>query len=128
MPVPKSPKSPKSRKSGVMQNLALLSHVGYMMLFPILGLVLLGGFLDRKLGTGGIITIVCAVIGAGAAFRNLYVFSITKSREYAQYADDATDTERARDVERPRNGADSSEASSEASDDPVREADRRERH
>ncbi len=71
----------KSQKS-ILQNLALISQVGIMMLVPIFGGVLIGAFLDRFFKTSGIFLIIFVLLGVGAAFRNLYVLSMQKSREY----------------------------------------------
>lgn len=71
----------KSQKS-ILQNLALISQVGIMMLVPIFGGVLIGAFLDRFFKTTGIFLIIFVLLGVGAAFRNLYVLSMQKSREY----------------------------------------------
>jgi len=71
----------KSSKS-ILQNLALISQVGIMMLVPIFGGVLLGAFLDKFLKTKGIFLIIFIILGVGTAFRNLYMLSIQKSKEY----------------------------------------------
>jgi positive regulator of sigma E activity len=65
-----------------MENLALLSQVGIMMIVPIFGGVFIGQFLDRKFGNGSLFLIVGIVLGVGAAFRNLYQLAQTKGREY----------------------------------------------
>lgn len=71
----------KSQKS-ILQNLALLSQVGIMMTVPIIGGVIAGNWLDKRLGTGSILLIVCVLLGVGASFRNLYVLSIRQSKDY----------------------------------------------
>lgn len=71
----------KSNKS-ILQNLALISQVGIMMLVPIFGGVLLGAFLDRFFKTQGIFLIIFVLLGVGSSFRNLYVLSMQKSKEY----------------------------------------------
>jgi F0F1-type ATP synthase assembly protein I len=53
-----------------------------MMLVPIFGGVLFGAFLDRFFGTSGIFLIIFVLLGVGSSFRNLYVLSMQKSREY----------------------------------------------
>ncbi len=72
----------KRKKKSSLQNLALLSQVGIMMLVSILGSLLIGIWLDKKLGTGMIATIIALILGVGAAFRNLYVLGLQKSKEY----------------------------------------------
>lgn len=71
----------KSSKS-ILQNLALISQVGIMMLVPIVGGVLLGAFIDGYLKTNGIFLIIFIILGVGSAFRNLYVLSKQKAKEY----------------------------------------------
>jgi len=71
----------KSSKS-ILQNLALISQVGIMMLIPIFGGVLLGAFLDRQFNTRGIFLIIFVILGVGTSFRNLYMLSVQKGREY----------------------------------------------
>lgn len=72
----------KKSSNGILQNLALISQVGIMMLVPIIGGVLLGAFLDRLAKTNGIFLIIFVLLGVGASFRNLYVLSIQKGKEY----------------------------------------------
>lgn len=72
----------KKSNKGILQNLALISQVGIMMLVPIIGGVLLGAFLDRLAKTNGIFLIIFVLLGVGASFRNLYVLAIQKGREY----------------------------------------------
>lgn len=71
----------KSSKS-ILQNLALISQVGIMMLVPIVGGVLLGAFIDGLLKTNGIFLIIFVLLGVGSSFRNLYVLSKQKAKEY----------------------------------------------
>ncbi|MDN5351666.1 MAG: synthase protein [Clostridiales bacterium] len=70
------------KRSGILQNLALLSQVGIMMLTPIAGGVIIGRWLDDRFGTGHILLFLFLVIGVGSAFRNLYALSVKKSNEY----------------------------------------------
>ena len=72
----------KNTNKSIFQNLALISHVGIMMMVPILGCVLIGAFLDRFFKTNGIFLIIFIILGVGSSFRNLYVLSIKKSKEY----------------------------------------------
>ncbi len=71
----------KSNRS-IFENLALISQVGIMMIVPIIGGVMIGAFLDRFAKTNGVFLIICVLLGVGAAFRNLYVLSMQKSKEY----------------------------------------------
>lgn len=79
----------KSSKS-ILQNLALISQVGIMMLVPILGGVLLGAFLDQFFKTGGIFLIIFVLIGVGTSFRNLYMLSIRQTRDYTDSENPST--------------------------------------
>jgi len=69
-------------RNGILQNLALISQVGIMMIVPIIGGVVIGAFLDRFMKTNGIFLIIFILLGVGSSFRNLYVLSIQKSKEY----------------------------------------------
>lgn len=75
----------KKQTRSIMQNLALVSQVGIMMIVPILGCVWLGQFIDKKLGTGSLFLIIGIVLGVGAAFRNLYQLGVQKSKEYESH-------------------------------------------
>lgn len=55
-----------------LRNIALISQVGFSMIAPILVGVYLGQFIDRKVGTKGIFTIVLIIIGVGGGFVNLF--------------------------------------------------------
>lgn len=72
----------KRNQRSALQNLALISQVGIMMLVPILGCILVGVWIDKKLGTGMIATTIFIVLGVGAAFRNLIQLSAKKTEEY----------------------------------------------
>lgn len=72
----------KRKNRSTLQNLALLSQLGIMMLVPILGCILFGIWIDKKLGTGMIATTIFIVLGVGAAFRNLIQISAKKTKEY----------------------------------------------
>lgn len=80
----------KKHNKGILQNLALISQVGIMMLVPIIGGVLVGAFLDRLAKTSGIFLIIFVILGVGSAFRNLYVLSIQQSKTYKNSDSPAT--------------------------------------
>lgn len=63
-----------------LQSLVYLMQLGLTMIVPIVGGVLLGNFIDKKLSTSYLFLIICIVIGVLAAFRNLLVIG-TKSTE-----------------------------------------------
>jgi len=70
--------------NGIMQNFALVSQVGIMMLVPILGGVVIGNFLDNKLGTQAIFLIIFIILGVGTSFRNLYTLAKQKINEVSK--------------------------------------------
>ncbi|MBF4694547.1 AtpZ/AtpI family protein [Fusibacter ferrireducens] len=72
----------KKTTKSIMENLALISQVGIMMVVPIGFGVFAGNFLDNKFGTTPIWLVIMIVIGVGAAFRNLMQLATTKSKEY----------------------------------------------
>ena len=55
-----------------LKNIALISQVGFSMIAPILVGVYLGQFIDKKVGTKGIFTIIFIIIGVGGSFVNLF--------------------------------------------------------
>lgn len=52
--------------------LSLVTQIGLVMAIPIFGMVLFGNWLDKLLGTNGIILIICILAGVYMAFHNLY--------------------------------------------------------
>jgi ATP synthase protein I len=64
----------KKKKATVVFEMAYASSLGIALVIAIFGSLLLGVFIDRKLGTGSIFTILFLVIGIVAGFRNYYVF------------------------------------------------------
>ena len=55
-----------------LRNLALISQIGISMIAPIIVGVYLGQFIDKKVGTNGVCTIILILIGVGGAFVNLF--------------------------------------------------------
>lgn len=55
-----------------LQNLALITQVGLSVITPILLGVYLGQFMDKKVGTKGVFSIIFIVLGAGAGFMNIF--------------------------------------------------------
>ncbi|MBN2515731.1 MAG: AtpZ/AtpI family protein [Deltaproteobacteria bacterium] len=64
----------KKKKATVVFEMAYASSLGIALVIAIFGSLLLGVFIDRKLGTGSIFTILFLVIGIIAGFRNYYIF------------------------------------------------------
>ncbi|QZY55519.1 AtpZ/AtpI family protein [Crassaminicella profunda] len=56
----------------IFKNLALLTHIGMIMMIPIFGAVYLGSLVDEKLGTNHIFLIVFIILGVGSGFLNVY--------------------------------------------------------
>ena len=56
------------------RSLLLVSQLGISMITPILLCIILGAFLDDKMNTSPWLTVVFILLGAGAAFRNLFYF------------------------------------------------------
>lgn len=49
------------------------SSVGFAMVLAIFGSIIIGTYLDRKFGTGHILTLLLMLIGVIVGFRNIYV-------------------------------------------------------
>lgn len=69
-----------NEKSKVLGNLVLISQVGISMLVPILGGILLGNFIDRKLGTGIIFLVVFTVLGIMSSFLTLFKITVGSNK------------------------------------------------
>ena len=72
----------KKTTKSTMENLALISQVGIMMIVPVVFGVFAGNFLDVKFNTSPIFLIIMIILGVGSAFRNLMHLATTKSKEY----------------------------------------------
>ena len=55
-----------------LKNIALITQIGFSMITPILVGVYVGQFIDKKVGTNGIFTIILIIIGVGGGFVNLF--------------------------------------------------------
>lgn len=64
----------KNNKSPL-KNLALITQVGLSIITPIILGVYLGIYVDRKVGTTGVFTIIFMLIGTGAGFLNIFKLS-----------------------------------------------------
>lgn len=64
-----------------LKNLTLVSHIGLVMILPIIGGVYLGHFLDQRLGTGSLFLLVGIVLGVVTAFMNLFKIAVRKSKD-----------------------------------------------
>lgn len=63
----------------VLKNLALISQIGISVITPILLGVYIGQFIDKKIGTNGIFSILLIIIGAGGGFLN--IFKLTENND-----------------------------------------------
>jgi len=54
------------------ENLVFLTQIGISMLVPILGGLLIGKFIDEKVGTSSIFMLTFIVLGVVVAFMNVY--------------------------------------------------------
>ena len=63
-----------------LQNLALITQVGFIMIIPIIGGVYLGSYLDKRFGTGSLFLFIFIIIGVITAFMNLFKITIRKSK------------------------------------------------
>jgi F0F1-type ATP synthase assembly protein I len=70
-----------NNKMKIFQNLALITQIGIMMIVPIFGGLLVGRFLDDKLGTGNKFLLICIILGTGAAFMNLYKIAMKDNKK-----------------------------------------------
>lgn len=61
-----------NNKSKIYQNVALVTQIGITMVITIGGGILLGSFIDKKLGTNSVFLAIFTVISVLAAFMNLY--------------------------------------------------------
>ncbi len=61
-----------------LQGLALISQIGFSVITPILIGVYMGQFIDRKIGTEGIFSIIFIILGAVAGFLSLFKISSYK--------------------------------------------------
>ncbi len=57
------------------KNLSLISQLGVTMITPILICTFIGIFVDEKIGTSPIFTLIFILLGVGAAFRNLFYYT-----------------------------------------------------
>lgn len=62
----------RKNNKNMLQNLSLITQVGLSIITPIIVGVYLGGFIDRKVGTDMVFTLIFIILGAGAGFLNLF--------------------------------------------------------
>ena len=64
----------KTSKKKIMFQMGYASSLGIAMVVAIFGCLMIGLYLDRKLGTNNIFTPLFLLIGVAAGFRNFYLF------------------------------------------------------
>lgn len=64
-----------------MENVALISQIGIMMIVPIIGGVYLGRWIDSRLNTQPIFLFVFILLGIGGSFTNLFKIATQGSRK-----------------------------------------------
>lgn len=91
--------SKKKKKKIIIFEMAYASSLGIALVIAVFGCLFLGLYIDRKLGTGSIFTVLFLVIGVAAGFRNYYIF-------IKRLASDAKDPDREiKDEAHKENGA-----------------------
>lgn len=74
-------KDNKDKDKYVLKNLALISQIGISVITPIILGVYIGQFIDKKLGTNGVFSIILILIGAGAGFLNIFKLAGSKDNK-----------------------------------------------
>ena len=62
----------KNNRMEIVNMLSLINQIGIMILVSILGCTFLGKFIDSKLNTKPIFTLIFLVLGIGGAFMGVY--------------------------------------------------------
>lgn len=75
-------------KPKILENLALVTQIGISMLVPILGGILLGNFIDKKLGTGVVFLLIFSVLGIISAFVTLFNIAVRRNKRKWYYEND----------------------------------------
>ncbi|MCK4535286.1 MAG: AtpZ/AtpI family protein, partial [Syntrophobacterales bacterium] len=70
------------------------SSLGIAMVIAIFGCLMIGVYLDKKLGTDNIFTPLFLLIGVAAGFRNFYLFIKSTFPDDTKGPDKATDNDR----------------------------------
>lgn len=74
-------KDNNEKDRSALKNLALISQVGISIITPILLGVYIGQFIDKKLGTNGVFSIILILIGTGAGFLNIFKLAGSKDNK-----------------------------------------------
>ncbi|WIV12185.1 AtpZ/AtpI family protein [Proteiniborus sp. MB09-C3] len=65
-----------NKNSRVLENLVLVSQIGISMIVPTFGGILLGHFIDQKIGTGVIFLAIFTILGIMSSFLTLYKMTV----------------------------------------------------
>ncbi len=71
----------KKNKKSTLQYLTLITQVGISSVTPVVLGVVMGNWLDKKLGTKGAFSIILLVLGAMTAIYNIYKLAGPKDKE-----------------------------------------------
>ena len=63
------------------KSLSLISQLGITMITPISICTFIGIFIDEKVKTAPIFTIIFIILGVGAAFRNLFYYTSKQAKK-----------------------------------------------
>lgn len=63
------------KQSDIAKSLSMISQIGLLMAIPVVGGIIFGNFLDEVLHTKVLFLIIFTLLGAAAAFRNLFVYT-----------------------------------------------------
>lgn len=64
-----------------LRNLSLVSQIGISMVMPIIAGVLIGNYLDKKLGTTPLFLFVMIILGIGSSFTTLFKIVIKSQKD-----------------------------------------------
>jgi ATP synthase protein I len=84
----------KTSKKKVMFQMGYASSLGIAMVIAIFGCLMIGLYLDKKLGTDNIFTPLFLLIGVAAGFRNFYLFIKSTFPDEEKASDKAGDDDR----------------------------------
>ncbi len=70
----------KDNKFNTLKNLTLISQLGISAITPMILGVLLGNFLDKKLGTKGVFSIILLIIGAASGMYSIFKIAIPRDK------------------------------------------------
>lgn len=81
----------KASKKKMVFQMGYAASLGIAMVIAIFGCLMIGVYLDKKLGTNNIFTPLFLLIGIGAGFRNFYLFIKSTFPDKEKSPDEAVD-------------------------------------